>query len=362
MIITLITALSLAQAVDQGAVDRAIALGIEHLRTRLDDLGDDRGASERYKKLHELVLLTMVHGGVAEGDPQLQKLLAKVLDEPLAWTYRVSLQAMVLERVDAAKHQRRLARCAQFLVDNQAESGGWGYGKPVEMPPDLEAPDRDRADVATGGGSAAPRPRKAPPISIRKRQNGDKSVDNSNSQYAALGMRACAGAGVVFEPRVLKLGRGYWESAQREDGGWCYKGKSGSHAEHESYGSMTAGGMGSLCIYVFLLGERWQNDARVERARRWMTTNFTVERNPGTNDHGGKPDYMHLYYLYGLERAGILYGTEKFGAHEWYPEGARLLLAAQRGDGSWDGSVRDTCFAILFLRRGTKPLDVATGK
>jgi len=78
---------------------------------------------------------------------------------------------------------------------------------------------------------------------------------------------------------------------------------------------------------------------------------------------------MHYYYLYGLERAGILYGTETFGSHEWYPEGAEFLLANQRADGAWiskdnayANAVWDTCFAILFLRRATRPLqDVATG-
>ena len=67
-----------------------------------------------------------------------------------------------------------------------------------------------------------------------------------------------------------------------------------------------------------------------------------------------------------LIRAGIFYGTERFGAHEWYPEGATYLLGEQKPDGSWkagksDHEIWDTCFAILFLRRATRPLiDVAS--
>jgi len=68
-----------------------------------------------------------------------------------------------------------------------------------------------------------------------------------------------------------------------------------------------------------------------------------------------------------IERAGMIFGTERFGSHEWYPEGVDFLLPAQKEDGRWqaDGShaIGDTCFAILFLRRATKGLPkVATGR
>ena len=55
------------------------------------------------------------------------------------------------------------------------------------------------------------------------------------------------------------------------------------------------------------------------------------------------------------------------GAHDWYREGATYLLKEQKGDGSWNAKpgdgfmVHDTSFAILFLRRATRPLsDVAS--
>jgi hypothetical protein len=82
-----------------------------------------------------------------------------------------------------------------------------------------------------------------------------------------------------------------------------------------------------------------------------------------------------FYWLYAVERSGMLYGTENFGKHEWYIEGADWLLANQKPDGSWHnpdghsgkvtnfpGAIGDTGFAILFLRRATRPLkDVVTG-
>jgi hypothetical protein len=80
----------------------------------------------------------------------------------------------------------------------------------------------------------------------------------------------------------------------------------------------------------------------------------------------------NYYYMYGLERTGILFGTEKFGTRDWYAEGAQLLLKNQNAEGSWGRaaqakpddkgkSTQDTCFAILFLRRATRALVATEG-
>lgn len=46
------------------------------------------------------------------------------------------------------------------------------------------------------------------------------------------------------------------------------------------------------------------------------------------------------------------------GAHDWYREGADLLLSLQRENGSWGDHV-ETAFAVLFLKRATSPPAVA---
>ena len=125
---------------------------------------------------------------------------------------------------------------------------------------------------------------------------------------------------------------------------------------------MTVGAVGALCIYDYYLGMQYKQDAQVNRGIEWLVKNYDVTKNPH------KKNFAYLYYLYGLERAGILYGTERFGPNEWYPDGANHLLETQTPGGSWTtddrltGGPRDTCFAVLFLRRGTLPLrPVATG-
>ena len=69
---------------------------------------------------------------------------------------------------------------------------------------------------------------------------------------------------------------------------------------------------------------------------------------------------QYLYYMYALERAGMLYGTEMMGTHKWYPEGAKVLIETQGADGTGATARSDTCFAILFLKRATRALGVAT--
>jgi hypothetical protein len=69
--------------------------------------------------------------------------------------------------------------------------------------------------------------------------------------------------------------------------------------------------------------------------------------------------------MYALERAGMLYGTEKFGDHDWYLEGAKSIVRSQKADGSWganndeEKNTIQTCFAILFLKKATRA--IATG-
>jgi len=362
--------------VDQKRVNEAIEKGVAWLRKA--DRSQVYGSTE-------LTLWTLLHAGVPETDALFKQLLAEVLGlEPYS-TYAVSLQAMILEELDRVKHQRRIAQCAQFLVDNQSSKGWWGYGKPTPFVDQIPAPTAGtrRREVATPGTKpkkGEPPVRLKPPvlqtIQIKKKRDGDPH-DNSNSQYAALGLRACHDAGIVFEKQVIELARKWWvESAHAEQNskegyppmGWGYTERG---CNPTGCGAMTAGAVGALVIYDYMLDENaqkslpWKRDPAVMGGMNWLAKNFTVTKNAGWCDVGGEPG-PHYYYLYALERAGVLYGTEWIGKHEWYPEGANLLLQSQKGDGSWGGvntwdAHSDTCFAILFLRRATRRLtDVAT--
>jgi hypothetical protein len=149
----------------------------------------------------------------------------------------------------------------------------------------------------------------------------------------------------------------------RGEGGWGY-GSNGQIDGDRPYGSMTAGAVGSMIILNTLLGKKEKDIKKHEATIKgldWMTKNLAFEKNPGLTE-----EYRWQYYwIYAIERAADLHGTDLLGTRSWYVEGAEYLLGKQIADGRWEGRekivVPDTCFAILFLRRATKlPPKVAT--
>jgi hypothetical protein len=360
--IALLVAVALqAPKIDQAKVDEAIERGakvlIEELKKGVADVKHPHAEFSH----DELIFYTLIHAGVDPKDEQFQALLDRLLTKDLTRTYNVSLLAMGLEAFDRRKYQYRIAQCAQFLVDNQCQNGQWDYGDIVP----LEKKDPPAKDVASGGGKApapkAGRTESLPVIPVRRRLKGKAAGDNSNSQYAALGLRACLQAGITVPGETLTDAVKWWERNQCQDGSWGY-GQNG-WADTSGYGSMTAGAVGALYIYRHFLRQDASRDTRIQKGLDWIAKQFTEKENPKYQT----PTMWHYYWLYAVERVGILSGKEFFGRSEWYPVGAAWLLANQQSNGMWSGRSMgapiDTCFAILFLRRATKPLPkVASGK
>ncbi len=75
---------------------------------------------------------------------------------------------------------------------------------------------------------------------------------------------------------------------------------------------------------------------------------------------------INLYFLWTIERVGVLYNARTLDGKDWYSWGVELLLDAQKEDGAWQegnyhGSTRtlDTCFALLFLKRANLATDLS---
>jgi len=296
-------------------VDAAVKKGVDFL-LKSHKSGGFKSREE------ELVFYTMIKSGQLIPDNYMKSVLREMTLKKLTATYNVALLAMALGEIDRRAHFARIVQCAEFLLGNMTKDGSWSYGKEVTkyvntnvpLPPEI---------IKTGGGST----RSVKPMKVKIKappRLGDDGFDNSNTQYALLGLRACTDAGIEFPAEVWADAEKHLLATQCDDGGWGYRAKSSS-----GYGSMSAGGLGSLIIAKFYQDKPIQKDRNVDRAYDWLSKNFSVTENP----KGGFAGTLY-YYLYSLERAGIILDTTLFGTHDWYNEGATFLLAKQSADGS----------------------------
>jgi hypothetical protein len=192
--------------------------------------------------------------------------------------------------------------------------------------------------------------------------------DFSNTQFAILGLRACRSAGVDAPPETWKAALAYLRKYQRPDGGWGYVVQ--GEQDEASYASLTCAGVCSLAICLDALGTKDPtSDAGLRKALGWLDKNLDPTRNVGADTSSVVgPSTWQYYHLYSLERAGRVLGKETIGKRPWYAEGAAWLVARQQSDGHWEDEAgmvgtrpkyltpSETCFALLFLARATRPL------
>ncbi len=129
-------------------------------------------------------------------------------------------------------------------------------------------------------------------------------------------------------------------------GGWGY-----TERDRRAYASMTAAGASSLLVARRGLGGSLSPSAEsaLGSSLGWIVHHFDAYLK------GGPSVSNNLYYeLYSLEKVGDLGGILLLGLHDWYREGASLLVEGQDRDGGWGTDV-NTSFALLFLTRATRP-------
>jgi len=296
-------------------VSRAVEKGVEFIRSRqLPDGSWPYTTPEHVQGAAALAVLALSEAGVDEDDPAIVKGLEFVLRDSFTQTYDAGCAAMAFESVNAGKYIKGIAAARDFIVSAQNARGMWSYtlGNPLR----------------TVG-------------------------DNSNTQFAVLGLRAAMLVGLDVPPQTLGLCERHYGTSQNADGGWGYR------PGDNSYGSMTAAGVASL----YILGGRlyvesnvcgqYRQDPRIAAGLSWLVKNYNVTTNPAKNST------WLFYYLYALERVGVLTGFRDFGAHDWYLDGCRSILDAQNADGSWRSGrdqIPNTCFALLFLSKGNVPV------
>ena len=285
-------------------VERAIRGGVQFLKARQRPDGSWADVENDAKTgVTSLVTLALLAADEKPDSPAIRKALAFLRGfgaDNLRSTYAISLQTMVFAAAEPNRDHLRIVANVEWLERAQIKPGD-----PLPWPGSWTY-----SDLKPG-----------------------RPGDNSNTQYALLGLHAASEVGVPVDRSVWQLARSYWERRQKRDGSWAYTPDS-----NNATASMTCAGISSLVITrgrPHVQGqELLQNgiihncgkggaDTHRASGHRLAGQPFQVDQNFG----GGQQ--WKFYYLYGLERAGRLAGMRFFGQHDWYRLGAEELVHEQ---------------------------------
>jgi hypothetical protein len=302
-------------------VQAAIARAVDYLKSaQWDGHWDRRWKNRPFPSGFQggptsLALLALLESGVPLNDEAITKGLAYLRGLSSQQIYVVSLQTVVLCRADPERDRALIQRNVNYLLDARSDEHGkfigWSYSK-----------------------------------------RNSQIADNSNTQFAVMALYAASKAGIKIDEGIWREIQSYYLRTQQVDGGWVYN----PAFSTGSTLTMTCGGICGLSISRDRLKEKAEGlDAALARGLSFLGQRFSLDSK--TNQY---------YLLHDVARAGRLSGKEAFPGkqpnerHDWYREGARLLLANQQPSGAWQGALRlednpviATSFALLFLSKNS---------
>lgn len=334
----------------QPAIDAAIERGVGYLISQQLRDGswscNQRGFPTGQTALS---VYTLLRAGLGLEHPAVARGLAYLDQNTPEETYSAGFALMCWEASLDERYKGRMELTLENLLDWQ-RAGAWSY------------PEQPNDDGFTGWKGMPGNP------------------DLSNIQYAVLGLRSASHAGLKVPEKVwseimdtvlrlqpdaknveVPLASGETGTGMLPIAGFSYWMGSQPSA------SMTAAGVSVLRICREELGTKISPKAAIDSARaielgqNWLGYHFSTEQNYGGDDA------WSMYMLYGIERVGTLGNAPRLGTHDWYSEGVQTLLRLQKPEGQWakrdgDGGWHthpaeyDTCFAMLFLKRASRPV------
>ncbi len=320
-------------------VRKAIDRGVNYLRQQEGGRGNWEGIVLNYLADQEggatsLCTLALLNCGVRTDDRTVARALDYLRTLPPKRTYVVGITTMVFAEARQPKDLPLIQRNVDWIIDKgiglkQGKLEGWSYP-------------------------------------------GNSLADNSNTQYALLGLYAGKQAGAKIDDAVWKEIQAYYTRTQQKasatSGYWKYH---NTGFDTAASFTMTVAGVCGLYIAGMGLGvseqgldERtgvaancgvYAENGPLARGMNWIASNFSFE--------AGKSMY---YNIYGLERLGRLSGQRFIGRFDWYRQGCEFLVRVQNPDGSItskrgiDGAaVVSTSFGLLFLSKGRTPVLVS---
>jgi len=380
----------------QQKIDEAIDKGVSFLRDQGAPTGSwvvdsDKEHPVGYAALPALALLECK---TPVTDPAIVKAADFVRNhcDDLADTYDLGLAVLFLDRLGDPRDRPLLQNLALRLIAGQTAAGGWDYKCPV-LPlsdarklltflqgtrPKIEffIPIERTDNVAKSEPAAVIKPtitqkqaddsdlppalRGLPIVAYLSKKSWnidcDRPGDNSNTQFGLLGLWAARRHGVPTELSLDMVGARF-EATQNPSGGWGYA------MRGPSKNTMTCVGLLGLAMSHGAAAEAYLDAASKGKAPpRPPLTDPRIKDGlaalgqfvDGDDSRRGLASRLDYYYLWTLERVGMLYQREKFGEQDWYQWGVKILLDRQIDNGSWQqhyNPVADTSFALLFLRR-----------
>jgi hypothetical protein len=387
-------ALKTVSKVEQEKIDQAIEKGVRYLRAEIKPWGNwDFEDGENAAGYAALPGLALVESKVPPSDPVVQKAadFVRKRGPDLMETYDIGLAIVFLDRL-GDKRDRDLIRSLSYrLVAGQSSDGGWGYKCPVitaseereveeflkNHRPRLELFDLVGGDLRGSDvkGKSKERIKKnkpndpAPKIQLSDKVNALPIVkfqqgkameflgrdDNSNTLFGLLGLWAGRRHGVDAELALEFAARRFRET-QRGDGGWGYVLKA------PTKNTMTCAGLLGLAMGHGAAAEMVADAVVQGQIPKAAKSDPYIQDGldslgkyiDGDPERKGLESRIDFYYLWTLERVGMLYRQKTIGKRDWYRWGCKFVLEHQKPGGKWQEHYTapvDTSFALLFLGR-----------
>jgi VWFA-related protein len=367
-----VPAASAQQGPSDDEIKKAIEKGVNYLKSQQEPAG-----TWEYQFNHDHALgitalagLALLENGVPRDDPVIRKADEVVHELAIRsnQTYDISLAILFLARVQqgARGPNDELIRRLGYRLSLGETEGMWSYLVPKENERSYQLRERyygTRRRQLYGSkpdGAAAPRADGAqgdadqPPPKEKKQRLGGPG-DNSNTQFALLGIWAASRHGLDADETLADIDR-HFRDSQEADGTWGYNVRGGGSP------AMSCAGLIGLAIAASRPELAAKETAAARGAALAADPAFRSGKSVVERDVRNIGPNYEVYDLWSLERLCVALGLKKVGGIDWYSRGAAELLDRQRPDGSWPngrwGSLPETCLALLFLRKANLAFEI----
>ncbi len=416
--LVLLFAAGSASAAGQRDIDNAIAKGASYFKARYAKGATEEVGGNELAGIGPIALagIAMLEAKVPANDPSMQNVINAIRAAAYTQhrTYQIALCLIFLDRLEEPSDLPLIQMLAARLLVGQNGQGGWTY-ECVKSVPDDHArwlKTNLKMDQLVAGkdvdAKVPPAPKNKPIpkmhpdvttylrqlVEARQNDNSPQLDDNSNTQFGVLGIWVSRKHGVPVEASLDLIEKRFRATQDERTGGWNYM--LGSPPSP----SMTCCGLLGLATgnarratkpeappkEVKPSKEPKPNDpfftetpAKTVEVKKPAARDPAVQRaldglggalsayvrEGGLLGGGARHGDRDLYFLWSVERVGVIYGLEKIGGVDWYDVGSDLLIKSQAPDGSWKdarnyGVEVNTAFALLFLCKADLARDLSS--